>query len=293
MARTPEHITVNVDDIELGVWHWRGEGDPFVFLHATGFHARCWDAVIEMLPPELACRPCYAIDLRFHGTSGKTGDVEWPIMAADIVAALDALDLSNVLLVGHSVGGYLSAITAAERPDRFSKLLIIDPVIMSPERYAFSMGMRQHKKPEDNPISRRRNAWQGPDEMYERFKDRSPFNVWQDRVLRDFCDHALAPGDAPRKLACDPMHEVQIYLHQNGDAIHSALTLVEQPVTILRAMEPTETDDPFNMSKSPTWPELVHQFANAREEYHPELTHFIPMQAPELVVQTIVKDAGD
>ena len=293
MARKPEQISIDVGEIELGVWYWPGEGDPFAFLHATGFHARCWDAVIEMLPPELASRPCYAIDLRFHGTSGKTGDVEWPIMAADIVAALDALDLTNVFLVGHSVGGYLATITASERPDRVSRLLIIDPVILSPERYVFSMQLRQQMKPEDNPISRRRNAWQGAEEMYERFKDRSPFNVWQDRVLRDFCDHALAPGDAPRKLACDPMHEVQIYLHHNAEAIQAALSIVQQPVTILRAVEPREADDHFNMSKSPTWPELVHQFANAREEYHPELTHFIPMQAPELVVQTIVKDAAE
>lgn len=288
--RTPEWTAVNVGDIELGVWQWPGEGDPLVFLHATGFHARCWDAVIETLPPELASRPCYAIDLRFHGTSGKTGDVEWPIMANDIISVLDSLDLTNIFLVGHSVGGYLSTITAANRPDRVSKLLIVDPVIMSPERYAFSKQMRRHMKPEDNPISRRRNAWQGPDEMYERFKSRSPFDIWQDRVLKDFCNYALAPGEAPRTLACDPLHEVQIYHHQNGDAIQAALPQVQQPVTILRAVEPTEADDPFNMSKSPTWPKLVHQFADAREEYHPELTHFIPMQAPELVVETIARE---
>lgn len=286
----PEWTSVDVGDTELGVWQWPGEGDPLVFLHATGFHARCWDAVIEKLPPELAGRPCYAIDLRFHGTSGKTGDVEWPIMAHDIINALDKLDLQNVFLIGHSIGGYLATITAAKRPERVSRLLLLDPVIMAPERYAMSKQMRQFMKPEDNPISRRRNAWDGPGEMYDRFKARSPFDLWQDRVLKDFCEHALAPGEAPRRLACDPMHEVQIYLHQNGDAIQAAIPEVKQPVTILRAVEPTESDDPFNMSKSPTWPEIADQFENAREEYHAELTHFIPMQAPELVVATIAKE---
>lgn len=286
MARSVKWFSVDVGDIELGVWHWPGEGAPLVFLHATGFHARCWDTVIEAMPS----RPVYAIDLRFHGTSGKAGDVEWPIMAADIIAVLDALDLTDVFLVGHSIGGYLATIAAAERPDRIEKLLLLDPVILTPERYAYSGHMRQMMKPEDNPISRRRNAWAGPEEMYERFKGRSPFNLWQDRVLRDFCEHALAPGDAPRKLACDPLHEVQVYLHQNGEVINAAIPKVMQPVTILRAIEPTEADDPFDMSKSPTWPEIANQFANAREEYHPELTHFIPMQAPDLVIDTILKE---
>lgn len=287
MAQTPEWFAVDVGDINLGVWHWPGDGDPLVFLHATGFHGRCWDAVIDLLPPELSNRPCYAIDLRFHGTSDKTGDVEWPIMANDIINAIDQLDLQNVVLVGHSVGGYLATIAAASRPERIARLLLIDPVIMAPERYVFSKKMRAYMKPEDNPISRRRNAWEGPDEMYDRFKARSPFDVWQDRVLRDFCDHALAPGTAPRKLACDPLHEVQIYLHQNGEAIQAAVPEVRQPAVILRAMEPTDADDPFDMSKSPTWPELVTQFRNASEAYHPALTHFIPMQAPELVATTL------
>ena len=283
MTRAPEWFSVDVGDVALGVWHWPGAGAPLVLLHATGFHARCWDAVIEALPGP----PVYAIDLRFHGTSGKEGEVEWPLLAADVIALLDELDLKDVYLVGHSVGGYLATIAAAERLARISKLLLVDPVIFSPERYGFAEQLRQMMKPEDNPISKRRNAWAGPEEMYERFKDRSPFDLWQDRVLRDYCTHALAPGNAPRQLACNPLHEVQIYLHQNGGAINAAIPKVKQPVTILRAVEATEADAPFDMSKSPTWPELAAQYANATDVYHPELTHFIPMQAPELVVETI------
>lgn len=293
MARSVEWFSVDVGDVELGVWHWPAEdgreGDPLVFLHATGFHARCWDAVIEVLSEE---RPVYAIDLRFHGTSGKEGDVEWPILAADIIAILDKLGLNNVFLIGHSIGGYLATIAAAERSDRVENLLLLDPVIMAPERYAFAEQMRQFMKPEDNPIARRRNAWSGPDEMYERFRERTPFSLWEDRVLRDYCAFALAPGKAPMNLACDPLHEVQIYMHQNGKAIQEALPKVMQPVTILRAVEPTEKDDPMDMSKSPTWPEVAAQFANATEHYHPELTHFIPMQAPGLVADHI-KDLLD
>ena len=284
MIRTPEQLSVDVGDMELTVWYWPGdngsEGDPLVFLHATGFHARCWDSIIEDAPNH----PTYAVDLRFHGSSGKVGDVEWPVMAADVAVALERLNLRNALIVGHSIGGYLATVAAAAQAERVAQLLLLDPVIMAPERYAFAEQMRGFMKPEHNPISRRRNAWADGGEMYARFKDRAPFSLWQDRVLRDFCDHALAPGDAPRKLACDPLHEVQIYMNQNGAVIQDALTRVEVPVTILRAEEATEADDPFDMSKSPTWPKVAEQFANAREIYLPELTHFIPMQAPDLVV---------
>jgi len=287
MVRSVEWLSVDVGDIEIGVWYWpaeiENENEPLVFLHATGFHARCWDAVIEAVPE----KPAYALDLRFHGSSGKKGDVEWPILAADVASVLTELDLKHAFIVGHSIGGYLATVAAAAQPSRVSRLLLIDPVIMAPERYALAEKMRQFLKPEDNPISKRRNEWRDGNEMYERFKGREPFSLWQDRVLRDFCEFALTPGTVPLRLACNPLHEVQIYQNQNGAVIKEAIQQVKVPVVILRAKEHTDADSPFDMRKSPTWPEAAGRFFDGREVYFPELTHFIPMQRPDLVAEYI------
>ena len=43
----------------------------------------------------------------------------------------------------------------------------------------------------------------------------------------------------------------------------------------------------MDFSQSPTWEGLADAFPRGRDVYRPELTHFIPMQRPELVAAAI------
>ena len=225
---------VDIGDVELSVIEWAGSGDPILLLHATGFHSRCWNQVVKRLPE----RHIYAVDLRFHGSSGDTGATDWRVMAADIHLLIDQLDLNRLVGVGHSIGGHLIARAAAQAPQRFKHLVLIDPVIMAPERYAQFQEFSGRLQAQDHPVSRRTNQWRDAQEMYERFEGRAPFNTWQPAVLRDYCDYALRPRDtnALRQLACDPINEAGIYVNQKGnETILSELPRITTPVTLLRA----------------------------------------------------------
>ena len=275
---------LDIGDIELAGIEWPGQGDPILLLHATGFHCRCWNQVVRRLPG----RHVYAMDLRFHGNSGNLGAADWSLMAEDIHRAVDLLDLEHLVGVGHSIGGHLIARAAARAPQRFKHLVLIDPVIMSAERYAQFQRFSTALNAGDHPVSRRKNQWRDASEMYERFRDRAPFNTWQPDVLRDYCDYALRPADenALRQLACDPVNEAGIYLNQKGnEVILQELPSIVTPVTLLRA--PPGDDALPDLSTSPTWPGLAAALPTCTEVYLPELNHFIPMQAPELVANYI------
>lgn len=285
MRSGPKETYIDIGDISLCVWHWEGQGAPVLLLHATGFHGRCWDAVVEKLPDN----PVYAVDLRYHGRSGKAGEVHWPTMSADIGNLLEALDLKGVIGVGHSVGGYLMTLLAANTPDRLQEVLLFDPVIMDEARYAFAKQMEAVTKPEDHPTAQRRKHWQGPQQMIDRFRDRKPFSSWDPRVLKDYADHALgAPDqDGMRTLLCDPVHEAGIYTRHSGDVIHEALPRVSVPATVFRAKMPTDKDDPFDFSLSPTWPDVAAVMQNGTDIYLPERSHFFPMEDPAFVAAHI------
>lgn len=47
--------------------------------------------------------------------------------ADDVLEILDTLDLSPVVLVGHSVSAMIGALAAARRPDRFARLVLVCP----------------------------------------------------------------------------------------------------------------------------------------------------------------------
>ena len=53
-------------------------------------------------------------------------------MSDDLTMFVDALDLVDIVGVGHSMGGYCMTRTCAQRPERFRSLLLVDPVILSP-----------------------------------------------------------------------------------------------------------------------------------------------------------------
>jgi pimeloyl-ACP methyl ester carboxylesterase len=285
VTRTPPNsYRVELPDVALQVTEWPGSSDPVLLLHATGFHSRCWDSIAR----ELAGIHLFAVDIRFHGGSDRHGPVNWLLLAADIEALVDRLDLQRAVGVGHSLGGYLAAYVGATRMQRFKQLVLIDPVILPREVYAGLVGQPESVSPAQSPVSRRKNRWRDAQEMYQRFRNRAPFAGWDDRVLRDYCDHALraVPRETALQLACDPLHEASIYLSQSGnEAIYNLLPRLTIPVTVLRA--PRDPDNPHNLAASPTWPGLVNALPNARDLFFPELTHFIPMEAPARVAQIV------
>ncbi len=282
----PEQKRVDIGDIELAALHWPGEGPPILLLHATGFHSHCWRQVVGHLPG----RDVYALDLRYHGRSGASGAVSWLTMANDVALFIEAMGLQDIVGVGHSIGGYLIATVAANDPDRFRHLVLIDPVICSPQRYVHFNSGGGGFRPEDHPVARRKNAWQDAHQMYERFLDRPPFDTWNPRVLRDYCDYGLESDaqDGVYRLACDPLHESSVYAAQAGnEVILDRLAEITTPVTLLRA-PPGADGEPHDFTHSPTWEALGQNLPRCEEVYLEDLNHFMPMQRPELVAQYIL-----
>ena len=143
-------------------------------------------------------------------------------------------------------------------------------------------------------MSRRRNRWNSWQEMVERFASRRPFSLWHPQVLEDYCRHGLLPDPDGEGwvLACPPLVEASIYTGSStpeaGEEIYRRIGEIECPTTVLRApaREFGEAQS-MDFSASPTWEDLATCFANGRDVLLEELTHFIPMQAPDLVAQFI------
>jgi lipase len=272
----PSLLTVRANGLDFAVWEWPGEGPPLVFVHATGFHGRCWDEVIRRVPG----RRAFAFDLRGHGRSAKPDPpYSWRDIGEDVAALASALDLEGAVGVGHSMGGHSLVIAGATAPAAFASLLLLDPVIYAPEYYGAPLGG------DPSFIKRRRNDWASPAEMYDRFRDRPPFVYWRPEVLRDYCDYGLLPSGGRYVLACPPEIEASIYAASNAAPsanIHPLLARVTQPVTIIRGGIPWNVER-FDLSASPTTPDLATRFANAKDVLLEGRSHFIPMESPELV----------
>ncbi len=287
-SREPVERRVRIGDVDLCYFEW-GVADPatstVVLAHATGFHARCWDRVVAALPET---RHVIALDQRGHGRSAKVPPFNWESFGRDLAGFVRTLNLERIVGVGHSMGGHGVVQAAASETRRFERLLLVDPVIMDPELYASLKGVMGTQQPKDHPTSKRNNLWQSWREMFDRLSGRGSFAVWRSDVLEDYCRYGVLPNPdgAGYVLACPPLVEAAIYTGSGGRDIHDLFATIGVPVTILRG-EKRARLEAMDFLASPTWERLADQFPKGRDVYLPHLTHFIPMQDPELVARYI------
>ncbi|MBN3751944.1 alpha/beta hydrolase [Paraburkholderia sp. Tr-20389] len=91
------------DGTEIFFKDW-GTGTPVVFSHGWPLSADAWDPQMLFLVNQ--GYRVIAHDRRGHGRSGQSsGGNDMDTYADDLAAVLDALDVKNAMLVGHSTGG--------------------------------------------------------------------------------------------------------------------------------------------------------------------------------------------
>lgn len=305
-GREPTEHRIRANGIELAYFEWggsrRGDGPTLLLVHATGFHARCWDPVIA----RLGDRHVVAVDLRGHGRSEKSAITSWKVFGEDLAALVEALDCVDVVGVGHSMGGHALVDAAAADPTRYRSLVLIDPVIAAPDEYPATRHAEAVAHPDGgwtmaesggapHPTARRKRFFASPEAMMERFRDRPPYRVFHPEALRSYCTYGLLPveGGSGFELACPPDIEASIYMtSRTNGAVYDSVHALELPVLILRAKQPPEDRDMMDFSSSPTWPKLVHEFRRGREIHFAERSHFLPMEIPDRVAALILEELG-
>ena len=171
-TRQPVTRSVRVNDIALTYHEWRAKPGnhepPIVIAHATGFHGRCYGAIADQFPD----RRVIALDLRGHGRSEGGPVDDWRLVASDVAAFLDQVRIRRAVGVGHSMGAHVTLQAASQRPEAYDRLVLFDPVILSPETYSTSDDDWGPDAP--HPAIRRKRDFASPEAMMERFASREP-----------------------------------------------------------------------------------------------------------------------
>ncbi|WP_319774300.1 alpha/beta fold hydrolase [Breoghania sp.] len=101
------------------------EGIPVVFIHGFGGDAMGWTNIQTALARRVHS---FAFDLPGHGKA-----IDWPVIghagktSQAVAATLDGLGLEKFHLVGHSMGGAVSAMIAMRSPERVASLTLLAP----------------------------------------------------------------------------------------------------------------------------------------------------------------------
>lgn len=113
--------------LPLGQVFWRevGQGPVLLFLHGTWNDGTQWLPLIEHLSQDYHC---FVLDLLGFGESERP-KVHYSIQlqVECLLEYLNALHVSEVYLIGHSVGGWIAASYALQYLDQVQGLVLLSP----------------------------------------------------------------------------------------------------------------------------------------------------------------------
>lgn len=269
-------------------WGTAQAGRPsLLLLHATGFHARVWDALVDCLAPD---QHVVAPDARGHGRSFRPESLgNWAETARDVESLTSHLGLPPLVVGGHSMGGFCGAWLAAHCPEKVARLILVDPVIMDPAIYGEN-SPHPVANIDDHPVARRRNHWDSVAQMIERMASRPPYDAWLPDIVEDYCRHGLLPlPGGGFELACPPQLEASVYMGSWRTNPHAFTKLISCPTTVIRAKQ-AERSGMMDFSNSPTWPGLAASLCDGRDLHWSDRSHFIPMEDPVRLAALVAQE---
>lgn len=120
--------SVDVDGVGL-YFEERGTGRPLVLVHGIPTDYRAWAS--QMLPFSTKYRTI-AINRRYAVPNRREGgplDSTVSNNAADLKKFIEKLGIAPVDLIGHSYGGFISALVAADHPGLVRSLVLVEPAV--------------------------------------------------------------------------------------------------------------------------------------------------------------------
>lgn len=151
--RTPQNVPyqdlphlVNADGQYLFCRYWKPNGTPkaLIFVsHGAGEHCGRYDELAQMLKG--LDMLVFAHDHVGHGQSEGERMVvsDFHIFVRDVLQHVDTIQKDYpevpIFLLGHSMGGAISILVAAERPTYFSGMVLISPLVLANPESASTM----------------------------------------------------------------------------------------------------------------------------------------------------------
>ena len=103
---------------------FNGEGkDALVILHGLLGSSANWRSLAKRFGQH---RVVYSLDLRNHGQSPWSENMDYAVMADDVLELIDSLDHQRICLLGHSMGGKVAMELALSSPESVDSIIIAD-----------------------------------------------------------------------------------------------------------------------------------------------------------------------
>lgn len=141
---------VDVEGCAVHYIRWGAPGRPgLVLVHGGAANAHWWSHVAPLLNDYCVV----AVDLSGHGQSGRRDNYPRELWAREVLAVAEDAGIDGPpIVIGHSMGGFVTIMAAAEYGDRIAGAVILDsPVRLPSKEERVGMATKIFAKPKVHP----------------------------------------------------------------------------------------------------------------------------------------------
>ncbi len=179
---TDEHVEVGGARIHYLAWGEQGR-PGLVFVHGGGAHAHWWTHLAATFADDFRV---VALDLSGHGDSDHRDVYEIEQWTQEVVAVADAAgSTGHPVVIGHSMGGFVTIATAALHADHLTGVIVCDSPVTEPDPEVESFRLRQAF---GTP-----RTYASVDEAVARFRTVPPQDRYLDFVMAHVAERSLKP----------------------------------------------------------------------------------------------------
>ncbi len=257
-----------------------GRGSPLLFLHANAYAPGAYRQLLQPIAEHYTVHP-----LKLRPLWDAQPINNWHALVDDITATLDTQFDQPVVGVGHSLGAVTLLLAAAQRANRFSSIVLIEPGA-PPAWLAFWLRRAPRWFHEGNPYRqaalRRRDRWPSREAAFADERQRRLHARVSDEVLSDIVEAGLIDHPEGGKTLRFSKHW-EASLYESPVNVWRVLRSSLPPVTLLRGAE----SKVLSRETYRRW-QAVHPSTRGIEI--PDSGHLLPLEQPEVTAR-IVLDA--
>jgi pimeloyl-ACP methyl ester carboxylesterase len=251
--------------------------DILHFSHANGFPAGCYSTLLSYLSDDFDIG---VIDRIGHNSDYPVTN-NWSELVKQLIHYFEQTYSQPVYAVGHSLGGVLSMMVAAQRPDLVKGLIMLDaPFLTAFEAHGIALVKRLGLMDKVTPAGRtlgRKEEWDSVEHASQYFSEKRLFQAFDKRCLDDYVNHGTQPlENGGRSLHFKAETEISIYrtiphnLHHTKRLSMPSAVIAGTSSDVFKRHHETKVKRQLGMDVS--WVEGGHMF---------------PLEKPEVTVELI------
>lgn len=178
-----------------------------VFAHSNGFTAKTYRHFFTQLAPN---------NITTFDNIGMNQKWKiWKDFTGDLIKHIEANHSEPIIGIGHSLGAAVMFFAAEQRPDLFSKVILIEPPIFNKNRriliWFFSkLGIADRFSPAGK-AAKRRDFFESKEAAYKGLRSKGIFKRFDETCFQDYIDYGFKPVENGITLNYPKALEAEIF----------------------------------------------------------------------------------